>query len=108
MEVFTININQLNEFLEINPVEWIKENEDTLIIRHKIYDKESGGIKIDLKKLNNITEEQLEKAVVNGRNVDQITRITGYFSKLSNWNAGKKGEFKDRQRVNIETPLQIK
>jgi ribonucleoside-triphosphate reductase (formate) len=30
--------------------------------------------------------------------VEQITRITGYFTKVSSWNKGKKGELKDRFR----------
>jgi ribonucleoside-triphosphate reductase len=29
-------------------------------------------------------------------NIDGITRITGYFSKISGWNKGKMGELKDR------------
>ncbi|WP_334139710.1 anaerobic ribonucleoside-triphosphate reductase [Thermovirga lienii] len=33
--------------------------------------------------------------------VDGITRITGYFTKTSSWNAGKRGELKDRQRVEV-------
>lgn len=32
-------------------------------------------------------------------NVDGITRITGYFSRISGWNKGKLGELKDRFRV---------
>jgi ribonucleoside-triphosphate reductase (formate) len=30
--------------------------------------------------------------------VEQITRITGYFTKVSSWNKGKRGELKDRFR----------
>jgi len=30
--------------------------------------------------------------------VDGITRITGYFTKISSWNKGKRGELKDRYR----------
>lgn len=33
--------------------------------------------------------------------VDGITRITGYFTKVSSWNKGKRGELKDRYR-NVE------
>lgn len=32
-------------------------------------------------------------------NIDAITRITGYFSLVSNWNPGKLGELKDRYRT---------
>jgi anaerobic ribonucleoside-triphosphate reductase len=31
-------------------------------------------------------------------NVDGITRVTGYFSKISGWNEGKKAELEDRHR----------
>ena len=30
--------------------------------------------------------------------VTQLSRVTGYLSAVSNWNAAKKQEFKDRQR----------
>jgi anaerobic ribonucleoside-triphosphate reductase len=31
-------------------------------------------------------------------NVDGITRVTGYFTRISSWNKGKKGELRDRYR----------
>ena len=31
--------------------------------------------------------------------VDGITRITGYFTRISSWNKGKLGELKDRYRI---------
>ncbi len=34
----------------------------------------------------------------NSGEVEQITRITGYFTKVSSWNKGKRGELKDRYR----------
>jgi ribonucleoside-triphosphate reductase len=33
--------------------------------------------------------------------VDGITRITGYFTRTSSWNPGKRGELRDRKRVGI-------
>jgi len=33
--------------------------------------------------------------------IDGITRITGYFSKIKGWNRGKKGELKDRFRSEV-------
>uniref|UniRef100_A0A7V1EHN5 Anaerobic ribonucleoside-triphosphate reductase n=1 Tax=candidate division WOR-3 bacterium TaxID=2052148 RepID=A0A7V1EHN5_UNCW3 len=32
------------------------------------------------------------------KKIDHITRVTGYFSKVSGWNKGKKAELKDRYR----------
>lgn len=34
-------------------------------------------------------------------NVQQISRVTGYMGDVAGWNAGKKQEFKDRQRHQI-------
>jgi anaerobic ribonucleoside-triphosphate reductase len=33
-----------------------------------------------------------------GENIDHITRVTGYFTKVSGWNKGKKAELRDRYR----------
>ncbi len=35
-------------------------------------------------------------------NIEGITRVTGFFSKVSSWNKGKIGELKDRHRVEIK------
>jgi anaerobic ribonucleoside-triphosphate reductase len=37
----------------------------------------------------------------NSENTEGITRVTGFFSKVSSWNKGKVGELKDRYRVGI-------
>jgi ribonucleoside-triphosphate reductase len=39
-----------------------------------------------------------ECAYCHSHDVDGITRITGYFTKVSSWNKGKLGELKDRYR----------
>lgn len=36
-----------------------------------------------------------------GKNVEHITRVTGYFSKVSGWNKGKVAELVDRHRNTI-------
>jgi len=36
-----------------------------------------------------------------GRDVTHITRVTGYMSKTSGWNAGKQAELKDRFRSGV-------
>jgi anaerobic ribonucleoside-triphosphate reductase len=37
----------------------------------------------------------------NSEMVDHITRVTGYFTKVSSWNKGKKAELKDRHRSQV-------
>ena len=95
--------DELVKFLDENPViEW-KEgvDKDHLYLRHSEYDSQEEGISLDLTKLESITPPQLLNALVCGRNVEQLTRITGYFSRVSGWNKGKIGELKDRARVVI-------
>lgn len=42
--------------------------------------------------------------ICDSENVDGITRVTGYFTRTSSWNAGKRGELKDRARVPVTMP----
>jgi len=39
-------------------------------------------------------------AYCGSENVEGITRVVGYYSKINNWNDGKKIEFVERQRGN--------
>ena len=41
---------------------------------------------------------KLQGQITQGKDVYQITRIVGYFSRISNWNKSKLGELKDRQK----------
>jgi len=36
-------------------------------------------------------------------NIEGITRVTGFFSKIDNWNKGKLGELKERHRTEVFT-----
>jgi hypothetical protein len=40
----------------------------------------------------------LENFTYQGKNVEHMTRVTGYFSKVGGWNKGKQGELKDRHK----------
>ena len=53
---------------------------------------------ISLAKLADMDWLSVRRAVVNGRDVVQMTRIIGYYSRLSNWNPSKIGELKDRHK----------
>ena len=43
----------------------------------------------------------IQKMTWQGKHVEHMTRVTGYFSKVSGWNKGKTGELKDRHRVSM-------
>ena len=42
-----------------------------------------------------------DAACKQGKDVDHISRVTGYMSFTSGWNAGKQAELKDRTRVKV-------
>lgn len=48
-----------------------------------------------------ISLTHLERLAHKGRNIEHITRVTGYFSKVSGWNKGKVAELIDRKRTPI-------
>ena len=43
-------------------------------------------------------EKELLKAINKGLELEQMTRITGYFSKVGSWNPGKRAELLDRSK----------
>jgi len=97
-----MTLDELNAFLESNPqVQWAQDDDGNLYLRHSVYDKEHEKIKIEAGTLEKITPEKLEQVLVGGRNVEHITRVTGYFSRVSGWNKGKRGELADRERVRV-------
>ena len=64
------------------------------------YAKDPGNCtRITKEVFEKLTPEGLLKEINRGLEVEQITRITGYFTKISQWNKGKRGELKDRVRV---------
>jgi hypothetical protein len=49
-------------------------------------------------KIKDIKPDDLLKAINSGLEVEQMTRITGYFAKVASFNKGKMGELKDRHK----------
>ena len=97
-----MTLDELNAFLENNPqVEWAQEDDGTLYLRHAAYDGEHEKVKIEPGALADLTPQKLEQVLVGGRNVEHITRVTGYFSRVSGWNKGKRAELVDRKRVEV-------
>ena len=41
-------------------------------------------------------------ATHHGRNIEQMTRVTGYYSKTRGWNPGKTGELQERHRSKVD------
>ena len=72
------------------------EGKDGIFVKNIIYDTETHLTKEIIEKHDSW---YLKNATHHGKNIEQITRVTGFFSK-TNWNPGKMGELKQRYRVN--------
>jgi len=57
--------------------------------------------RVDDRAIEQRSWRQLSALCKQGRDVTGITRITGYFSKVPGWNAGKRQELKDRYRSGL-------
>lgn len=91
---------ELDLFLEGNPqIEWAQDDEGVFYFRHSAFDGEHEKVKVTPKAFASLTPQKLEHILTGGRNIDHITRVTGYFSRVSGWNKGKRGELVERQRV---------
>jgi len=92
--------NDLELFIKDNPqIDYVEAEDGSRYFRHKFYDEKDGTcLMVTAEAFEKVTPTQLVKQVVGGRNVEQMTRITGYFSRVKGWNKGKLGELKDRVR----------
>jgi hypothetical protein len=90
-------------------IEYLNENSDSfewaegehnkkngIYIKNKQFDTEThfSNTAIQKNELNVLIDQ-----TSHGKNVEQITRVTGFFSKVNSWNKGKRGELKQRHRV---------
>jgi len=73
-------------------------NEDSIIVKDKSFNTIT---EFSNESIENNDCQTLLKQTHQGKNVEYITRVTGYFSNVGNWNKGKKEEFKDRYRTTI-------
>ena len=93
---FLDKINESKEQFEI-----LEKNEKCFFVLNKKTDK-----KYEIRKdILESTDYENLISVLSGRDavvVDGITRIVGYFSKISNWNKSKIGELDDRRKGNYK------
>lgn len=92
-----------------NFIEYLSDNPMTFEWQEGEYNDKTGifvkNVQFDTK--THFTLDAIQKHELNvlvrqthqGKNVEQITRVTGFFSKINSWNKGKLGELKERHRV---------
>ena len=73
-------------------------NKRGIVVNNRIYDTRTFFTNEAIEE-NDISH--LLKATHQGRNLETITRVTGFFSKTRGWNKGKTGELKQRSRTNV-------
>lgn len=96
-----MEVNNFIEYLSENPeiFEWQEgevENKKGLFVKNKQFDTKTH---FTFQAIRNNNLELLINQTSHGKDVEQITRVTGFFSKVSSWNKGKRGELKDRHRT---------
>lgn len=98
---------QFDSLLETNPnIEWMDDEEqEQMLFRNTLlqwYTNDTNrATVIRYDKLHDMEPSELLKHINKGLEVEGITRITGYFTKIGNWNPGKIGELKDRKKDTI-------
>jgi hypothetical protein len=93
--------NDFVDFLKENSdtFEWAEgkhENKPGIYVKNHQFDTETHFTNNAIE--NNELQVLIEQTN-QGKNVEQITRVTGFFSKVHSWNKGKLGELKQRHRV---------
>jgi len=95
---------ELDKFLEsYDRLVWSEhpEKPGSIIIKFED-DEDECAIIIDTANMSNVTSNDIIRQLHNGRNIQQMTRVTGFFSRVSSWNSGKIAELKDRHRSGLE------
>lgn len=73
----------------------VSETEGGYVIRNNNFQTKTTLTKAEADKLN---LKELIKITNQGKNIEHITRVTGYFSKTKSWNKGKIAELEQRFR----------
>ncbi len=98
---------ELNKFLDTNKSIECSDHEEAeqLCFRNKALawykNNPESSTAIKYWKMEQMSEPELMEEINRGLHVEGITRITGYFTKISSWNPGKLAELHDRRKFNI-------
>jgi len=95
-----MDLKDLHDLFKTNTgLEWAEvikdETKEGIAIKDKRFEY---PIFIEWDNLKNVSKEEILIVLTGGKDVEQITRVTGFFSKVSSWNKGKLAELADRKR----------
>lgn len=102
-----MTIEELDLFLSQHQnIEWkaiTEEGEDYMLFRDPSLPFYADKmLKIHAPEFQDMTMEQFQDRLWSGRRVEHITRVTGYFGKVSHFNPGKLGELRDREKGDLD------
>ncbi len=97
-----MEVENFIDYIGSNPdtYEWLEgeqENKSGIFVKNTQFDTKTH---FTMEAIKNNNLETLLAQTHHGKNVEHITRVTGFFSKVQSWNKGKQGELKQRFRVN--------
>jgi hypothetical protein len=97
-----MDIKDLYSFLNEHPgiYEWERDEREGGVVIKNNYFHTVTLLSDDIIKAND--RIFLEKATHRGKNIEQITRVTGYFAKINGFNKGKLAEVRDRHRSDLD------
>ncbi|MDD5503263.1 MAG: anaerobic ribonucleoside-triphosphate reductase [Candidatus Thermoplasmatota archaeon] len=95
-----MKVEEFKAYLKVHESEfgfepYTHEGVDGILVSNKLFSTRTHFSRKAIEENDILT---LLNATHQGKNIDQITRITGYFSQIRSWNKGKTGELKDRYR----------
>ena len=102
-----MTLQELSLFLEERRhLEWqIDDANDQVLFRNPgllwYQNNPEAATAIKFWKLEEMTTDDVIEAINKGVLVEQMTRVTGYYSKVGSWNQGKRAELKDRKRFSL-------
>ena len=103
-----MTVKELETFLEHNnnSIEWYDDEENRRFcfrnVRLPWYRNDfSRSTAVAYWKLDSMSPDDLMHEINRGLEIEGITRITGYFTKVSGWNPGKRAELKDRMKSRL-------
>ncbi|HSR13141.1 MAG TPA: anaerobic ribonucleoside-triphosphate reductase [Thermodesulfobacteriota bacterium] len=103
-----MTLEEFEQFVETEKshIEWSEDN-DHFYFRDLDYsfyrNNANRSLRVNKDLVKDLTIAQLREEIGRGLNVENITRITGYFAKTNSWNPGKRAELRDRMRKDIES-----
>jgi len=99
-----MTLEEFEKFVEKDGIEWAEDDEHFYFRDQNLawYGKDpKNALQIGKDRMKDLSLPDLEAELSRGLKVEHITRVTGYFAKVSSWNPGKRGELHDRHKVEI-------